>query len=206
MNTPLLVLLTAALTAAGSFEPARLTRASVERIPFNVAAAGLVVADVTVDARGSVSDVAIIKDVDPFGSILNESVREWEFAPAREDGRATLSHILVAGLFRPAMLLFPAPPGMRPPDTEPPESMPYPASVAIPPYPPTAVGDRAVLLEVEVTEEGTASNATVVSPPTGFDGAALDAARGWTFRPARRNSRAVPSRVYLVFSFRWPAT
>jgi TonB family protein len=196
-----------ALMAAGSYEPAHLTRAYVEKIPFNVAAAGLVVLDVTIDARGGVSAVSIVKDVDPFGSTLKEELAGWEFEPAREDGRAVESQILVAGLFRPAMLLFPAPPGLRPPDTEPPKSMPYPTSVAVPPYPPTAVGQGAVLVEVEVSAEGRVEQVRLVgSAESAFEAPALDAARAWVFRPARSDGRAVHSRAYIVFSFRWPTT
>jgi len=201
------ILPAAALATAGAYEPARLTRGSVDRIPFNVAAAGLVVLDVTIDDRGSVSSIGVVKDVDPFGSILKEAVGGWEFEAAREDGRAAESHIVVAGLFRPAMLLFPAPSGLRPPDTEPPQSMPYPASVAVPPYPPTAIGDDAVLVEMEVNDAGTVEQARVVGGKTSaFNSPALDAARAWVFRPARKGGRAVPSRVYVVFSFRAPTT
>jgi TonB family protein len=85
--------------------------------------------------------------------------------------------------------------------------MPYPTSVAVPPYPPTALGQGAVLVEIEVSAEGRVEQTRLVgSAGSAFEAPALDAARAWVFRPARSNGRAVPSRAYIVFSFRWPTT
>ncbi len=198
------ILLAAALMAAGAYQPARLRTGSVDRIPFTVASAGLVMLDVTVNERGAVSEVRMIKDVDPFGSMLKTALGHWEFEPARQDGQAVESQILVAGLFRPPMLLFPAPAAPRPPDVEPPRSIPYPTSVSVPPYPPNRLGDGIVLVEVEVGEDGAVGNARVVGSAGGFDDAALQTARAWKFRPARDNGQSVRARAYLVFAFRWP--
>jgi TonB family protein len=115
------------------------------------------------------------------------------------------SRVLVAGLFRPAMLLPPAPEGFETPDAPPSEEIPYPTSVAIPPYPPNALGSHYVLVEVEVGEAGSVTAARVVSRTSGFDSAALDASREWRFRPAKRAGRPVPTVAYLLFAFRQPA-
>jgi hypothetical protein len=113
------VLLTTLLFAA-AFEPAQLQRGAVGSIPYGTAAAGVASVDVGVNERGRVTDVKTIQDLEPFTDVLRQSVQGWTFQPARENGRAVPTRILVAGLFRPAMLLFPAPDSLAspPPDSE----------------------------------------------------------------------------------------
>jgi outer membrane biosynthesis protein TonB len=48
--------------------------------------------------------------------------------------------------------------------------------------------------------------ATFKSGEAAFKDVALEAARGWTFKPARRNGEAVDAYVYLTFGFRRPVT
>jgi TonB family protein len=190
----------------GTFEPARLESGPVEEIPFRTAAAGIVLAEVSLNERGGVTDVRILQDVEPFTEVIQKSVERWRFAPAREKGRKVSTHVLVAGLFRPAMLMFPAPDIEEGPDPDPDPSndVPMPTSVAVPPYPPNALGSAYVLVEVKLSKEGTHEDARVISPKTGFDSAALDAARGWSFRPALRENEPVPANAYLLFLFRQP--
>jgi hypothetical protein len=144
--------------------------------------------------------------VEPFSEGLARDVRGWRFEPAREDGRAVAVRVLVAALVRPAALLFPAPGAPPPPPAAAPEGIPYPESVAVPPYPPNAIGDAAAIVEVEVMADGAAGSARIVGEPGAFDDPALEAARGWRFRPARHAGDAVAARSYLVFVFRAPVT
>jgi hypothetical protein len=67
-----------------------------------------------------------IQDLEPFTGVLRQSVQGWTFQPARENGRAVGTRVLVAGLFRPAMLLFPAPDSLASP---PPDSVSGPRRV-----------------------------------------------------------------------------
>jgi len=82
--------------------------------------------------------------------------------------------------------------------------VPFPIQQVRPPYPPNVVGDGVVLVEVLVTPQGGVGRARVIGAGTGFDPAALDAARQWVFRPARRADRPVPACAYLIFGFRAP--
>jgi protein TonB len=66
------------------------------------------------------------------------------------------------------------------------------------------VADGVVLVEVLVGPDGRVRAASVTSGSPGFDDVALTAARGWSFRPARRNGRPVAAFAYLVFGFRRP--
>jgi TonB family protein len=187
-----------------TFEPARLESGPVEAIPIRTAAAGIVLSEVSVDERGSVTDVRILMGVDPFTEVIRKSVERWRFAPARENGRMVGTHVLVGGLFRPPAILFARPSVEDRPHPDPSNVVPFPTGVAVPSYPPMAIGSAYVLVEVELSEDGSVDGAHVVSPKSGFDDAALDAARGWSFRPALRENEPVAAYAYLIFLFRQP--
>lgn len=199
------VLLAAALQLPAQFQPARVISSPFGEFPYGSLAAGLVVLDVDVGAQGRVRGVNLVKDVDPFGQVLRSAVSSWAFEPAREGGTAVEHPILVAGLIRPAAVMFAAPPAPPPPPPGAPRSIPYPTEIGIPPYPPNRIGAAAVLVAVEIDDRGTVTAAAIVGGSTGFDDASLDAARRWKFRPAVHLNRDVPSRAYLLFVFRQPA-
>jgi TonB family protein len=75
-------------------------------------------------------------------------------------------------------------------------------------YPPEALRDRleaTVGVQLVVNETGHVAEARVVAPAGhGFDEAALDAVRRFTFEPARRNGVAIRSTVDLAFEFHLP--
>ncbi len=191
--------------SAQSFEPAKFMGGAMEAIPYRSFAAGLVVLEVSVNAQGRVTDARTLEAVEPFTDVMTSSVQGWSFEPARENRVRVESRVLVMGFFRPAMLLPPAPEGFREPDAQPSEDVPFPTSVDVPPYPPNAMGSHYVLVELEVGEAGSVTSAQVRSPTSGFDSAAVDAARGWKFQPARRGGRPVPTLAYLIVAFRQPA-
>ncbi|HEY5242471.1 MAG TPA: energy transducer TonB, partial [Polyangiaceae bacterium] len=76
-------------------------------------------------------------------------------------------------------------------------------------YPPQALRDRleaTVSVSMVVDETGHVSDARVVTPAGhGFDEAALDAVRRFTFEPARRDGVAIRSTVELAYEFHPPA-
>ena len=170
--------------------------------PWNVAQSGGIAAyDVHVDESGAVTSAEIVQDVAPYGAMLGDALPSWRFEPAREGGRAVPSRVLVLGFFRPPGLTFAAPESPRYKSTVAPDEIPWPTSVMTPTYPTNAVGSAKVILEVDVSDRGTATGARILTPPTPFDGPSSVAARQWTFRPASRGNRDVASRVFLVFSF-----
>lgn len=187
-----------------SYEPARLTSGPVKGIPYQTRAAGLVLFELVVDAQGRVTESRVIQDVAPFTEVVKGSVAAWRFDPARVNRQRARSRVLVAGLFRPAALLFTMPEVLKSPDAQPSEEIPFPTSFEVPPYPPNAIGSAYVLVEVEVGERGEVKAADVRGPSSGFDDAALQAAREWKFRAANREGRPVPARAYLIFAFRQP--
>jgi TonB family protein len=205
MTRSLIMLLAAAAVQTGAFEPPRVVSSPFGGIPWGSRAAGVVVLDVDVDERGRVRGVETVKDVEPFGDVLRSSVSSWTFEPARDDGRAVGHPVLVAALVRPAMLKFPAPPPPPPPPADAPEAIAFPTEIGIPPYPANRIGGAAVLVEAEIDDRGRVTSAEIEGETSGFDDAALEAARRWVFRPAKYEGRGVPSRAYLLFAFRQPA-
>ena len=172
MLQPLLHALAITASLSQAFEPARAERVTMQGTPFNTAAAGVVMAELTVDARGLVTDVRVLQDLAPFTDVMRGSVRGWTFAAAREGGQRIESQVLVAGLFRPAMLMFQAPDTVRTTDAEPSEA-PLPTGFGVPPYPPNAIGDAYVVIEIEVGEDGMVRSARTLTPSSGFDDAAV---------------------------------
>ncbi len=185
----------------GPVTPPRLLTAEMGLAPWGVRSGGIAAYDVQVDDKGAVASAEMVQDVAPYGDQLRESLWSWRFEPALEGGRPVASRVLVLGLFRPPMLSFPAPENPRYKSTRAPAEFPWPTSVAVPPYPPNALGNGLVVVEVDVSEAGKVTATRVVSSPTAFDAAATDAVREWSFRPARRGRRDVAARVFMVFSF-----
>jgi TonB family protein len=202
-----LVVLAGALLAAvelgaqGQTSLPRLLAAELGPVPWNVRSGGIAAYDVRLDESGAVASAEMVQDVAPYGGMLGHALPSWRFEPARAEGRAVPSRVLVLGFFRPPELHFAAPQNPRYKDTVAPDEIPWPTSVTVAPYPPSATGSGYVLLEADVSESGTVTGTRRASPTTPFDSAAAEAARQWTFRPARRGNRDVASRAFLVFSF-----
>jgi TonB family protein len=196
-----LALLAPASAAQDAFVPPSLQSARIEGAPWSVQAGGIAAFDVALDERGTVRSASLVQDVAPYAALLGQALPAWSFAPAREGGRAVESRVLVIGFFRPPMLNFPAPERPRYKDVQAPPEIPWPTEVGVPPYPPNVLGDGRVLVEADVSAEGAVTSTRVVWPGTPFDSAADQATRAWKFRPASRAGRAVPARVFLLFSF-----
>ena len=110
-----------AALAQETLEPARLRSGSPPVHPARVIAWGQEWLRVSVDAAGQVQGIAPLTQAPAFSEVLHQAVREWSFFPAREDGAAVLTEVLVVGVFRPAML-------HDPPGLDRPTSIPQPGS------------------------------------------------------------------------------
>ena len=187
------------------FEPPRLKIGAAPVSPRQTMAWGQVLLEAAVAGDGSVGDVRVLRSTPPFSELLRKAVLVWSFEPARDQGSAVGASVFVAGVFRAPTL--PDAPGLGEPprDLEPPsESIPFPTAMPSPPYPPQALGDGVVLLEVTVGAEGDVVAVAVRQSAPGFDQAAMDTAQKWKFRPARHEGVAVAAPVYVVFGFRQP--
>src|SRR5262245_8333657 len=102
----------AAVLIAASTLP-RLVSAHVDPSPWNANSGGITAFDVKLDEAGAVTAVETVQDVAPYGAALAAALPSWRFEPAKEDGRAVASHVLVLGFFRPPQTDFAAPANPR---------------------------------------------------------------------------------------------
>jgi TonB family protein len=201
-----------ALAAVDPFTPARYSEGPIPPVPVEAIGGGQVFLELTVTARGAVDGVRALRTTPPFTQGAIDAVRAWRFLPADELTAAAVrlpvsSKVLVAGLFRPPALFDGAVAGEPPMDVaSPSDEIPFPTAVIVAPYPVTALGDGAVLVEVQVEPGGNATNARVVRSAPPFDDPALAAARQWMFRPARLHGQPVATLAYILFGFRQPIT
>src|SRR6478609_5963567 len=186
--------------------PARLQSGKVPPIPVTAVGGGEVLIDLDVSAAGAVTRATPLRSTPPFADFVLNAVRDWRFFPAREvvdpdraragettSRVATPSHVLVAAVFRPPTLRAPTL-GEPPKDVSPgSDVLPFPLAMIPPLFPPTAASNGVVLLEVQVSANGSVDDVGVINSAPPFDDAAVKAVRQWHFRPAQVHGTAVPT-------------
>ena len=192
-------------STAESFEPARFERGNVPGLPPLASAGGIAALELSIAASGIVTETVVLADAPPYTEAIAKEAKSWRFRAASEDGRGVPTKVLVLGLYRPPVLLGGGVPDPEP-SREPSPEVPYPTATALPSYPPTALYEGVALVEVTIDAQGAVSDASMLSPPEGFDELALEAAEAFSFRPARRDGAAVTSRALLAFGFAQPVT
>jgi TonB family protein len=219
-----LVLLASALLLAGveigpaEIEPARLRSAVVPRLPVTMLGGGQVFVELTVDLDGTVVAVTPLRTTAGLTEAVTDAVRRWRFDPSQrivENATETVRFLIrmprVAKVFVGAVVRAPAiaSPTLGSPPIDAAaadEETPFPASVSAPSYPMSAFGAGSVLVEVQIEPDGSVSDASVVESAPPFDGAALETARAFRFRPAKANGTVVRAYAYLLFGFPLPIT
>jgi len=203
-------LLTLGTVASGQaiapFVPARLITASLPP-QLSPAVVGRIeeILEATVDASGRVAQIKRLRASPLPTDPLAPTVADWRFAPANDQGRVVQSRVLVAALFRPPQMYNAPTLGDPPVDlAAPSDEIPFPIVTEMPAYPPLAIGNGMVLVEVLVGVNGGVRELRAVTGDPAFEQAALDTARLWSFRPARWNGAAVEAYAYLAFGFRQP--
>lgn len=204
ISSLVLVIALATTTAASSFTPPRRLDGSLPPMPPPTVVGWLEEAvDLTVDADGLVSGVdAFQSSAQP---LLASVAGMWHFRPAALGRRPVSSHVLAVALIRPPQLYDgPALGGTPDSITVERDDLPAPTVMQRPRYPPRAVGDALVLVEVLVGAVGHVHAAAIAESASGFDDEALIAARHWVFRPAHVQGDPVAAYVYIAFGFRQP--
>jgi TonB family protein len=171
---------------------------------------GEVVLELTIDSQGAVAEVVRVRMTPPYLDFVVKSVSQWRFTPATAviDGRVTAiaAPALVVAVFRPPLVYAgpaPGPPAQTLGALS--RRVPSIASLSLPPYPPTAVGDGVVVVEIEM-RHGEPQNYRIVGPASGFDSAALQAVRTWRFAPPRDSDLPDTLFAYALLGFRAPLT
>jgi TonB family protein len=210
--------LAAAGQEAAALVPARLVSGSVVPVPIVMLGSGEVLLEVTIDLDGRVAGIAPLRTAVAMTAPVSAAVRGWRFDAAyrRLDSETAtirssvsntrISKVLVAAVFRPPALAGPtfgsAPVTTHAPD----EETPFPIAVTTPAFPMSAFCAGVVLVEMRVEPDGSVSRTAVIESSPPFDGAALEAAKQWRFRPARVDGVAVASYAYVLFGFPLPIT
>jgi TonB family protein len=166
---------------------------------------GLVVIEIEVTASGIVTAASVVDDSPPFTEGIEKVARLWKYHPATLDGNPVASRASVVALYRAPILL-----GAEPPSphhvSSPSGEVPYPTETVTPTYPPNALFEGVVAVEVEVDAEGSVAHAEILSSVAGFEAAALEAARKFRFQPAKRKGRPISSYSIVIFGFAQPVT
>jgi TonB family protein len=197
--------LTISLLAQGDVEPAQFRSGAIPAVPVMMTAGGDVIVSLAVSSGGAVTAVDVLRSTPPFTDAVVKAVRTWRFSPALDaDRKPTDTRVLVDAVARPPTLNSPTV-GTPPVDVGAPDPrIPYPAQAPPPLYPVHARTEGTVLVETRLDASGRVVEATTVRSAPPFDGAALDAAREWTFRPASAPNVAASPYAYLIFVFRQP--
>ena len=195
--------------------PPRLQSGAAPALPATAVAVGggQVFAELSIDPRGTVTNVTPLRTAPPFTREVEDAVARWRFLPAtatiindngRREARNVASRVLVAAHFRAPTLVTPTL-GEPPKDVaSPSRDAPFPMSTVEPGYPPQAHSSGVVMIEALVDETGRVSAAAVLRSAPPFDAPSLEAARRWRFRPATPAGRAGAAYVYLIFGFPQP--
>lgn len=197
--------------------PARYLGGPLPPLPALVAGGGEVLLELEVTLEGQAGAATVLRATPPFTDMLLTAVRQWQFDPATtleppaKPGGAPVvapapSAVLVAGVFRPPTIVAPTI-GELPRDVNlPSRDIPFPLVLKQPPWPPLAVAGGVVLVEARVDGRGSVAEARLVDGSPGFEAAALDTVRGWSFRPVRTAEAPEESYVYAVLGFPVPVT
>jgi TonB family protein len=207
----------AAVPAQPRFTPARYVSGDLPAIPVLAVSGGEVFLEVRVAGDGHVDAIRTLRTTPPFTDAVIQAVRGWRFKPAAEivtppsgqpeaPPQPVAGSVFVAAIFAPPVLNGPTL-GQPPQDlasASPEAPMPMTATPA--PYPPRAMGNGTVLVEVTIDSAAALTDARVVVSSPAFDAAAKAAAKSWSFLVARRKGDAVKAHAYLVFGFQQPVT
>jgi TonB family protein len=205
----------AQVCAQAGFVPAHYLSGDLPVTPPLVVSGGEVFLEVLVAMDGRVDSIRTLRTTPPFTDAVIKAVRGWRFKPATEVAdpptgqtaapiKPVAGPVFVAAMFAPPVLLGPTL-GQPPQDVlAASDDTPVPTVAKPAAYPPRALADGTVFVEVRIDEAGVVTDAQLKVSSPAFDATAIAAARSWSFRPARRRGSAVPTYAYLLFSFRQP--
>jgi len=206
----------AVLSARADRTAARFRGGLLPVVPSGIVGGGEVVVELEVDSAGRVASASTVRTTPPFGDLVADAVRSWQFDPAEEpridperpnappQRVAVASNVLVAAIFRPPTILGPSL-GEAPRDVAAASpDVAAPMSMAMPSFPPTALNPGLVLLEAMIDASGAVADAAILRSAPPFDAAALATLRQWRFRPARWRGAPAPTYVYVIVGFAVP--
>jgi outer membrane biosynthesis protein TonB len=190
-------------------KPAEVISAPDIQYPILSVASGVVVLDVSLDVKGSVTGSTVVRDIPSLTSVAASSVQSWTFIPAARQGRPEPSVMRIAFAFRPRA--YPA----ADPNFAPILSnrdanqqvqnqayvVPGIVSASYPGYPLNSAAPGAVVIQVTVSKSGTIERLNVVRDLHPFTDFALSAAKKWRFLAATLEGKPTTSNLAIAFVF-----
>jgi TonB family protein len=196
----------ALFTTPEGVAPAQFRSGELPAIPVLGVGGGALILEVGVGRDGGVHGIKVSRSALPFAEAVIATVKEWRFRPAGEAAAPVDSTVLVAAVFRPPQVYAPSVSTPTQDDGSASKDVPFPLKIVTPPFPPRARMGGVELVEVRVGSQGNVTGVKVVRSAPGFDNVAIQAAHGWTFRPAQVAGTNVPGLVYVIFGFPQPIT
>jgi len=204
--------LTVALSAApqtdSRYESVSLVTAGDVAYPPEARSPGMVTLDITVDSSGAVQSVEAVRDVPPLTKAAEDAVRQWKFRPAAKGDHAISGVIRVNVVFNP---FNPSDVSIPNKPLPPPENASAGVTGVFQPadvksadyavYPPNTVASGAVILNVQLSEDGTVQDVNALRGVGPLASASTKAVRDWQFTPASYESKPIASREIVAFVF-----
>jgi len=135
---------------------------------------GIVILDLTIDKNGKVASVDVIRSIPGLDDAAVEAVKQWEYEPAKVDGKAVAVRLSV-----PITFLMPVPEITRQ------EGIPELRQGAVPTFPKgvDARGTVSAVAEVTLDAEGRVVEAEIRGGDPPYADALLQAVKTWLFAP-----------------------
>jgi Gram-negative bacterial TonB protein C-terminal len=197
-----------AQSGAEKYHAAKVAQASDIPYPLNTHTPGFVTLNAIVDSSGTLQNTLVIRDVPPLTDAVQNSVKNWQFSPATENGQAVNGVVQVNvafNPFNPSGVGLPGAP-LQPPDSNgggkfQPAGL-QTASYAT--YPPNTVAYGTVVLQLHVGSDGKVHKVAPIGGKAELSTPSIAAAKTWTFSPATYKGKAIGSDVVVVFVFAPP--
>jgi len=166
---------------------------------------GFVVLEVSIDAKGEVRKIRVLRDPGSMVPVAISSVRTWKFKPPGGAAGSRPSKMTIVFCYRPPVT-SPMLQRFNPvlPDEEPDRSDYSPAgivSVAYPGYPVNSIRWGSVVLQMTVDKTGKAEEIRALQDLVPFTQFAVSVLKEWQFKAARYRGQPVESKVAVAFVF-----
>ncbi len=181
--------------------------------PINSVASGVVVVAVDLDSAGRVKKTEVLRDIPSLTAPLLLAIEKWTFKPAVLRGKAVDSTIVVNILYnandyrlgsakapvlgKELKMLTPDAAGFMPPKI---------VAAAWAEYPLNSVAQGSVILDARIGTRGHVSQVTPVWKNQSLTTTSMNAAKAWTFHPARLDGEAIAANTVVGYVFRLPNT
>lgn len=194
-------------SAQTAFKPAEVTSASDIPYPIQSIADGVVVIDVSLDTKGVIDGLNVVRDIPSLTSAAASSIPSWKFNPASLLVHPVPSVMRIAVVFRPRSYLA-AGPAFTPvlseggPDhSRHNDGLPGITSAIYPQYPVNAATPGTVVIQVTVGKSGAIERTKLVRDVPPFSQFALNALNHWRFQAPTPDGKPFRSNLAIAFLF-----